>query len=84
VGCNSLKEASELAEHAEGLGVDAISAVSPSYFRPATAAVLADCMAEIAGAAVLAGELALAAALASDTFAQAHRTYGRPVECARA
>jgi hydroxymethylglutaryl-CoA reductase (NADPH) len=36
-------------------------------------------LAEIAGAAVLAGELALVAALASDTFAIAHRTYGRPV-----
>jgi hydroxymethylglutaryl-CoA reductase (NADPH) len=35
-------------------------------------------LAEIAGAAVLAGELALVAALASDTFAQAHAAYGRP------
>jgi hydroxymethylglutaryl-CoA reductase (NADPH) len=37
-------------------------------------------LAEIAGAAVLAGELALVAALASDTFAQAHAAYGRPRE----
>ncbi len=36
-------------------------------------------LAEITGAAVLAGELALVASLASDTFAIAHRTYGRPV-----
>ena len=35
-------------------------------------------LAEIAGAAVLAGELALIASLASDTFAQAHAAYGRP------
>lgn len=33
--------------------------------------------AEILGAAVLAGELALVAALATDTFAQAHAAYGR-------
>jgi len=42
--------------------------------RPGSARKLA----EIAGAAVLAGELALVAALASDTFAQAHAAYGRP------
>jgi len=35
-------------------------------------------LAEIAGGAVLAGELALVASLATDTFAQAHATYGRP------
>ncbi len=34
-------------------------------------------LAEILGAAVLAGELALVAALATDTFAQAHAAYGR-------
>jgi hydroxymethylglutaryl-CoA reductase (NADPH) len=34
-------------------------------------------LAEIAGAAVLAGELALVASLASDTFAGAHATFGR-------
>lgn len=36
-------------------------------------------LAEIAGAAVLAGELSLTASLAADTFAQAHATLGRPV-----
>jgi hydroxymethylglutaryl-CoA reductase (NADPH) len=40
-------------------------------------------LAEIAGAAVLAGELALAAALASDSFTQAHRAYGRPAQRTR-
>lgn len=35
-------------------------------------------LAEIAGAAVLAGELALVASLASDSFAQAHAALGRP------
>jgi hydroxymethylglutaryl-CoA reductase (NADPH) len=39
---------------------------------------LAKKLAEIAGAAVLAGELSLAASLAADTFAQAHATFGRP------
>ena len=34
--------------------------------------------AALVGAAVLAGELALVAALATDTFAQAHATFGRP------
>ncbi len=36
-------------------------------------------LAEIAGAAVLAGELSLVASLAADTFAQAHAAFGRPV-----
>jgi hydroxymethylglutaryl-CoA reductase (NADPH) len=40
---------------------------------------LAKKLAEIAGAAVLAGELSLTASLAADTFAQAHATFGRPV-----
>ncbi len=35
-------------------------------------------LAEIVGAAVLAGELALVASLATNTFAQAHAAYGRP------
>jgi hydroxymethylglutaryl-CoA reductase (NADPH) len=35
-------------------------------------------LAEIAGAAILAGELALVASLASNTFAQAHAAFGRP------
>jgi hydroxymethylglutaryl-CoA reductase (NADPH) len=36
-------------------------------------------LAEIAGAAVLAGELSLVASLAADSFAQAHAAFGRPV-----
>ncbi|MFQ6096667.1 MAG: hydroxymethylglutaryl-CoA reductase [Armatimonadota bacterium] len=37
-------------------------------------------LAEIVGAAVLAGELGLVAALASDRFASAHAKFGRPAE----
>jgi len=36
-------------------------------------------LAEIVGAAVLAGELSLVASLAADTFTLAHATFGRPV-----
>ena len=36
-------------------------------------------LAEIAGAAVLAGELSLVASLAADSFAQAHAAFGRPL-----
>ena len=51
VGHNSLKEARGLARHAAELGVTAISATSPSYFKPGSLDVLIDCMAEIASAA---------------------------------
>ena len=33
VACNSTKESMELARHAESLGVDAIAAIPPIYFR---------------------------------------------------
>ena len=51
VGHNSLREARELAAHAQQIGADAISAVAPSYFKPTSVEVLVDCMAEIASAA---------------------------------
>jgi N-acetylneuraminate lyase len=51
VGHNSLAEAQELAEHSAATGAAAISANSPSYFKPATVADLVSCMAEVAGAA---------------------------------
>lgn len=47
VGHTSLVEASELAAHAQEIGADAISAVPPFYWKPNSAANLADCMAEI-------------------------------------
>jgi N-acetylneuraminate lyase len=51
VGHTSLAEARELAAHAQSIGADAVSAVPPFYFKPTTAANLADCMAQIAGGA---------------------------------
>jgi len=51
VGHTSLTEARELAAHAQEIGADAVSAVPPFYFKPSSAANLADCMAQIAGGA---------------------------------
>ncbi len=51
VGHNSLTDARELAAHAARAGAAAISATPPSYFKPATADLLARCMADIAAAA---------------------------------
>ncbi len=51
VGHTSLVEAQELAAHAQEIGADAISAVPPFYFKPATLEANVRCMAQIAGAA---------------------------------
>lgn len=51
VGHTSLVEAQELAAHAQAIGADAISAVPPFYFKPATLDANVRCMAQIAGAA---------------------------------
>jgi N-acetylneuraminate lyase len=51
VGHNSLVEACDLAAHAQAAGADATSALPPSYFKPASVAMLVDCCAEIASAA---------------------------------
>ncbi len=51
VGANSLADCRELAAHAETLGVAAVSACAPSYFKIGDASVLVDCMKEIADAA---------------------------------
>ena len=51
VGHNSLAEARQLAAHAQEVGVDAISATAPSYFKVGSIDDLADSMAQIAGAA---------------------------------
>ena len=51
VGSNSMADARTLAAHAESIGALAISALSPSYFKPPTLDALIGCCAEIAGAA---------------------------------
>lgn len=51
VGANALTDCRELAAHAEKIGVTAISACAPSYFKITTASLLVDLMKEIAAAA---------------------------------
>jgi len=51
VGHTSLPDASRLAAHAQTIGADAISAIGPWYFKPASVDVLVDCLAPIAAAA---------------------------------
>jgi N-acetylneuraminate lyase len=51
VGSNCLADARALAAHAQSLGAHAISALAPSYFKPASVDALIGCCAEIAGAA---------------------------------
>ena len=48
VGHNSMKEASELAAHAQQIGADAVSAFAPSYFKCDTVDCLLQCMGQIA------------------------------------
>lgn len=50
VGCESLRQACGLAEHAQSVGADALSAVCPLYFKPTNVATLVESMAEIAAA----------------------------------
>lgn len=51
LGGTNLRECKELAALAEEAGVDAISFTSPFYFKPANAAQLARCCADVASAA---------------------------------
>jgi len=51
VGCNCLDDAAALAAHSAGLGVKAISALAPSYFKPRSMQMLVDCCQRIAAAA---------------------------------
>lgn len=44
VGHNSLTEARQLAEHAQRIGADAISAVLPSYFKPESLEKVVECL----------------------------------------
>ncbi len=48
VGHNSLAEAKHLAAHAHQIGADAVSATAPSYYKLTEAALLVECMEEIA------------------------------------
>jgi N-acetylneuraminate lyase len=48
VGHNSVAEARALAEHAQRIGADAVSATPPSYFKPGGVRALVDTLAEIA------------------------------------
>ena len=51
VGHNSLVEARQLAAHARQIGVDAVSATAPSYFKVSTVSALVDCVAQVASGA---------------------------------
>ena len=51
VGHHSIREAQLLAEHAQAQGADAISAIPPAYFKPASLEILVASLAEIARAA---------------------------------
>jgi N-acetylneuraminate lyase len=51
IGANCLRDAAQLARQAQQLGVTAISALSPSYFKPAGVAGLIEAMSSIAGQA---------------------------------
>jgi N-acetylneuraminate lyase len=51
VGSNCLADARALASQAQSLGVTAIAALAPSYFKPGSVDALIACCAEIAGAA---------------------------------
>ncbi|MEO1991314.1 MAG: dihydrodipicolinate synthase family protein [Pirellulales bacterium] len=51
VGASSQIDSIALAQHADDVGVDAISAMAPNYFKPATCADLAAYLGEIASAA---------------------------------
>ncbi|MBA2112933.1 dihydrodipicolinate synthase family protein [Bremerella alba] len=47
VGHNSVQESRELAEHAQEIGANAISATPPTYFKPASIELLLDSLREI-------------------------------------
>jgi N-acetylneuraminate lyase len=51
VGHNSVAEARALAEHAQRIGADAVSATPPSYFKPSSVAALVATLAAIASGA---------------------------------
>uniref|UniRef100_A0A3P8YFV5 N-acetylneuraminate lyase n=1 Tax=Esox lucius TaxID=8010 RepID=A0A3P8YFV5_ESOLU len=48
VGCMSLKDSQELAQHAGEIGADGIAVISPSFFKPATVGALKMFLQEVA------------------------------------
>ncbi|KAK7889680.1 hypothetical protein WMY93_025240 [Mugilogobius chulae] len=51
VGCMTLRDSQDLARHAAQIGADGIAVISPSFFKPATAAALTAFLREVALAA---------------------------------
>ena len=51
VGHESIRQAAELAAHAQAIGADAVSAIPPTYFRPTDIETVVACSHEIANAA---------------------------------
>ena len=51
VGCNCLEDAAALAAHSARLGVQAVSALAPSYFKPRSLEALVACCQRLAAAA---------------------------------
>ncbi len=51
VGSNCLRDARDLASHAQSVGAAAISALAPMYFKPKSLDVLVECCAQVAGGA---------------------------------
>lgn len=51
VGHNSITDATLLAEHAQQIGADSISATCPSYFKVGSIGALVDCMSKVAAGA---------------------------------
>jgi N-acetylneuraminate lyase len=51
VGHTSLREAADLAAHAQSIGADSVAAVPPYFFKPTTADDVVDCLKEVAQAA---------------------------------
>lgn len=51
VGANNLRDAKELARHAEEVGVEAVAAFAPSFYKPKNEEALVEYMVELAAAA---------------------------------
>lgn len=51
VGCMSLKDSQELAQHAAQIGADGIAVIAPSFFKPSSADVLRAFLQEVASVA---------------------------------
>ena len=51
VGCECLKDAKELARHAQDIGADAVGSIAPTFFKPTDLATLVEFCREVAFAA---------------------------------